>query len=254
MRTIDRIPVWAYSLSNLLLISVCVFAVNFGWSLTSQTDSDETMLNRQRELMVRQQIEARDIRDRHILNAMRTVKRHLFVPKGLINKAYRDQPLPIGEDQTISQPYMVAIMTYLLEPDKDDVVLEIGTGSGYQAAVLAELVKEVYTIEIIESLGNRAQKLLNNQLEYSNIHVRIGDGYQGWPEHAPFDKIIVTAAPDHIPQPLVDQLKVGGRMVIPVGDDENQNLILVTHSEENVYQRQLIPVRFVPMTGEAERH
>ena len=253
MRTIDRIPVWAYSVFNLLLIAVCVFAINFGWSLFSQAEVDEQTLNRQREDMVSKQIEARDIKDRHILNAMRTVKRHLFVPIGLVNRAYHDQPLPIGEDQTISQPYIVAIMTFLLEPDQDDVVLEIGTGSGYQAAILAELVKEVYTIEIIENLGKRAQTLLNEKLEYSNIHVRIGDGYQGWPEKAPFDAIIVTAAPDHIPQPLIDQLKVGGRMVIPVGDND-QVLMLIQKTEDKVIQRSLIPVRFVPMTGEAERH
>ncbi|MBZ0258551.1 protein-L-isoaspartate(D-aspartate) O-methyltransferase [bacterium] len=238
---------------NLLLIALCVCVVTLSWSLFSQAEVNEDALSRQRENMVREQIEARDIKDRHILNAMRTVKRHLFVPKGLINRAYLDSALPIGEKQTISQPYIVAIMTYLLEPHKDDVVLEIGAGSGYQAAVLAELVKEVYTIEIIETLGKRAQKLLNDRLGYTNIHVRIGDGYQGWPEHAPFDAIIVTAAPDHIPKPLVEQLKIGGRMVIPVGKDD-QKLMLIQKTSDEVVERTLIPVRFVPMTGEAQRH
>lgn len=251
MKAFGRMPIWAYSLFNFLLVAGCAAGLVFGWSLFSQAEVDNSTLDRFRETMVRTQIEARDIKNPRVLEAMRTVKRHLFVPKGLVHRAYRDHPLPIGEDQTISQPYIVALMTTLLNPGPDDVVLEIGTGSGYQAAVLAEIVDQVYTIEIVESLAKRSQKLLNDQLEYSNIHVRAGDGYQGWPDKAPFDGIIVTAAPEKIPQPLIDQLKVGGRMVIPVGKSE-QNLMVVQKNADQVIQRTVIPVRFVPMTGQAE--
>ena len=251
MAGFDRMPIWAYSLFNLLLIAGCAAAVVFGWSLFSQAEVDDQTLDRFRETMVRTQIEARDIKDRRVLDAMRTVKRHLFVPKGLIHRAYRDHPLPIGYDQTISQPYIVALMTTLLNPEPDDVILEIGAGSGYQAAILAEVVKEVYTIEIVAPLAERAKKLLNDQLEYSNIHVRAGDGYQGWPEHAPFDGIIVTAAPEHIPQPLIDQLKIGARLVIPVGDKEQQLMVLQKNADQ-VVKRTVLPVNFVPMTGQAE--
>jgi protein-L-isoaspartate(D-aspartate) O-methyltransferase len=167
--------------------------------------------------MVESQIVARGVRDSSVLDAMRTVPRHRFVPAGHAYQAYADQPLPTGEGQTISQPYIVALMTELLGCGPKDTVLEIGTGSGYQAAVLAELVAHVYSIEIVEILARRADSTLK-ELGYGNISVKAGDGYRGWPEHAPFDAIIVTAAPDHIPEPLVEQLKVGGRLVIPVGD------------------------------------
>jgi len=160
-------------------------------------------------------------------------------------------PTPIGEGQTISQPYIVALMTELLSPHSSDKVLEIGTGSGYQAAILAELVKEVYTIEIIKELGNKAEQLLKS-LGYQNIRLRVGDGYRGWPEQAPFDGILVTAAPGHIPQPLLDQLKVGGRMIIPVGDS-HQELMRITKEEKGIKKETILPVRFVPMTGEAEK-
>jgi protein-L-isoaspartate(D-aspartate) O-methyltransferase len=180
---------------------------------------------------------------------MRRVPRHEFVPRQLRAAAYDDRPLPIGEDQTISQPYIVALMTEVLDLSPGDKVLEVGTGSGYQAAVLAEITDQVFTIEIIESLGNRARQTLA-RLGYTGVHVRIGDGYLGWEEHAPFDAIIVTCAPDHIPRPLVDQLVEGGRMVIPVGPRYSQELVLVVKEEGEIHQRDIIPVLFVPMTGE----
>ena len=200
--------------------------------------------------MVKNQIEFRGVKDDRILSAMRKVPRHLFLPERLRKQAYHDEPLPIGHGQTISQPYIVAYMTEQLNLDGDEHVLEIGTGSGYQAAILAELAREVYSIEIVPELGEHAKKILA-QLGYKNVHMKIGDGYQGWMKYAPFDAIIVTAAPDHIPQPLIDQLKIGGKMIIPVGDF-NQELILLEKTDKGVEKRKKLPVRFVPMTGEAE--
>jgi len=193
----------------------------------------------------------RDKLSEPVLRAMRTVPRHRFVPPELARDAYRDQPLPIGRGQTISQPTIVALMTDLLEPGFDVRVLEIGTGSGYQAAVLAECVARVYTIEIIAPLGERAREVLE-ALGYKNVDVRIGDGYKGWPEAAPFDAIIVTAAPDHIPQPLIDQLAPGGRMVIPVGSPYGiQNLLVITKDANGLaVTKRTIEVRFVPLTRE----
>jgi protein-L-isoaspartate(D-aspartate) O-methyltransferase len=206
----------------------------------------------QREEMVRLQLERRGITNEQVLAAMSRVPRHELVPAGLRARAYDDQPLPIGHDQTISQPYIVAFMTQVLQPRPGDTVLEVGTGSGYQAAVLGELVKEVCTIEIVEPLGRRATVDMA-RLGYTNVLVRVGDGYQGWPEKAPFDAIIVTCSPDHIPQPLIDQLKDGGRMIIPVGDNwRGQDLILLEKRGTNVTQRAVLPVRFVPMTGRAQ--
>ncbi|MFC1716043.1 protein-L-isoaspartate(D-aspartate) O-methyltransferase [Candidatus Poribacteria bacterium] len=204
-----------------------------------------------RERMVSQQIESRGVSDKLVLEAMRKVPRHEFVPADVKLYAYDDNPQFIGESQTISQPYIVALMTELLELKGGEKVLEIGTGSGYQAAVLAEIAEEVYTIEIIESLAKTAEARLQG-MGYQNITVKWGDGYKGWEEHAPFDHVIVTAAPDHVPQPLVDQLKVGGRMVIPVGD-YYQELKLLTKTENGVEKKSIVPVRFVPMTGEAQR-
>ena len=181
---------------------------------------------------------------------MRKVPRHEFVRERDRKYAYEDHPLEIGEGQTISQPYIVALMTELLGLKGGEKVLEIGTGSGYQAAILAEIAKEVYTIEIIKPLADNARKTLE-RLGYRNIAVKWGDGYQGWKEHAPFEGIIVTAAPDHIPQPLVDQLKVGGKLVIPVGS-MFQELKLITKTDKGIVERSVIPVRFVPMTGEAQ--
>jgi len=195
--------------------------------------------------MVETQLKARDITDQRVLDAMLRVERHKFVPKEYQHLAYIDEPLPIGFGQTISQPYIVAKMTELLELNKNDKVLEIGTGSGYQAAILAELCKEVYTIEIISELAQRAEKLLK-ELGYKNIFVKFGDGYYGWPEHAPFDKIIVTCAPKEIPQRLVEQLKDGGKIVLPVGD-VFQELVVVEKHGSVITKKNVIPVRFVPM-------
>ncbi len=201
-----------------------------------------------RERMVETQIKARGVKDHRVLAAMLKVERHVFVPKDLQTSAYSDQPLPIGEGQTISQPYIVAIMTELLELRGEERVLEVGTGSGYQAAILAELAKEVYTIDIIEKLATSAEKLLN-EMGYKNIEVKAGDGYLGWPEAAPFDAIIVTCAPDHIPKPLLDQLGEGGRMVIPVGE-YTQELKKIVKRAGKIETTNVIPVIFVPMTGE----
>jgi protein-L-isoaspartate(D-aspartate) O-methyltransferase len=189
--------------------------------------------------------------DRRVLDVLGRLPRHLFVPPELRGSAYDNRPLPIGHGQTISQPYIVALMTDLLQPQGDDVVLEIGTGSGYQAAVLAELVRAVYTIEIIEPLGMQARARLA-KMGYDNIETRIADGYYGWPEHAPFDSIIVTAAAAQIPPPLIQQLKPGGRMVIPVGSAFfAQTLMLVEKDDDGtVRSREILPVRFVPLTGE----
>ncbi len=205
-------------------------------------------LYRKRVEMVEYQLKGRDITDERVLTAMLKVERHKFVPKEYEKLAYIDEPLPIGHGQTISQPYIVALMTQLLQLKGDEKVLEIGTGSGYQAAILAELCKEVYTIEIIPELAKKAEKLLKD-LGYKNIFVKIGDGYLGWEEHAPFDRIIVTCAPDHIPQPLLDQLKDGGIMVIPVGE-VFQELVVVEKKKDKIVKRNVIPVRFVPMLRE----
>ncbi len=206
-----------------------------------------------RDRMVREQLAApgRGISDQRVLKVMGKVPRHQFVPAKLRSRAYGDGPLPIGQNQTISQPYIVAFMTEILEPETTDRVLEIGTGSGYQAAVLAELVKHVYTIEIIPELAVSSRKTLLEQ-GYKNVAVRSGDGYLGWPEQAPFDAIIVTCAPDDIPQPLVEQLAEGGRMVIPVGPAHNQNIHLIEKHDGQLTTKKILPVRFVPMTGIAE--
>lgn len=188
--------------------------------------------------------------DERVTSALARVRRDRFVPIAQRSQAYANRPLPIGYGQTISQPYIVAIMTHLVQPDADDVIFELGTGSGYQAAVLAELVRHVYSMEIIEALGTRARQTLHAQ-GYDNVEVRVGDGYNGWQEHAPFDGIVVTAASDHIPPPLVRQLKPGGRMVIPVGSPFlTQELVVVTKlSDGAVRTRKVLPVRFVPLTG-----
>jgi protein-L-isoaspartate(D-aspartate) O-methyltransferase len=197
--------------------------------------------------MVRDQIERRGVRDPGVLDAMTRVPRHLFVPEALRGRAYEDGPLPIGHGQTISQPYIVAFMTEAIRPQPTDRVLEIGTGSGYQAAVLALVAREVISIEILPELGESARSRLR-ELGYDNVTVRIGDGYAGHPDEAPFDAILVTAAPVEVPPVLLEQLKVGGRMVIPVGDKE-QHLLRLTRTREGFERENLLPVRFVPMTG-----
>ena len=193
------------------------------------------------------------ISDPDVLDAMYAVPRHAFVPENSARYAYENRPLPIGYDQTISQPVIVASMTQLLEPKNGQKILEVGTGSGYQAAVLAEMEADVYTIEIVPELGNRAKKTLHD-LGYSEIHVKIGDGYAGWPEHAPFDRIIVTCAPEDVPEPLVEQLKPGGKIVIPIGPvDQFQFLVVLEKNKKGKLRRTMkYPVRFVPMTGKAQ--
>jgi protein-L-isoaspartate(D-aspartate) O-methyltransferase len=212
--------------------------------------TDPYALARQR--MVAEQLVApgRDITNARVLTVMGRIPRHEFVPERLRRDAYADHPLPIGHGQTISQPYIVAFMTERLEPKPTDRVLEIGTGSGYQAAVLSELVARVYTIEIIDELAQRAAADLK-RLGYTNAHVRAGDGYLGWKEAAPFDAVIVTCAPERVPQPLIDQLKEGGRMIIPVGSTWNQELVLLHKRGGKLEQHEVLPVRFVPMTGKA---
>ena len=222
------------------------------WALTLSPIAAEPDFKALRYEMVERQLIARGIKDQKVLQAMKKVPRHLFVPEKYRLFAYTDGPLPIGQGQTISQPYIVALMTEALLLKPHSRVLEIGTGSGYQAAVLAEIVKEVYTIEIISSLANRAEALLN-RLGYENIFVRIGDGYKGWPEKAPFDAIIVTCAPERIPRPLVEQLKEGGRIVIPVGPQNSvQKLVVGTKAGGRIEVKTLVAVRFVPMIRKKE--
>jgi protein-L-isoaspartate(D-aspartate) O-methyltransferase len=200
--------------------------------------------------MVRTQVESRGVRDPDVLRAMRVVPRHRFVPASQRRAAYDDRPLPIGHNQTISQPYIVALMTELADLKPGDTVLEVGTGSGYQAAVFAEMGVRVFSIEIVGPLAEKAKATLT-ALGYE-VEVRHGDGYAGWPEHAPFDAVVVTAAPPKIPEPLKQQLKIGGRLVIPVGK-YFQSLILVTRTKSGFRQKEVLPVTFVPMTGEAQK-
>lgn len=211
--------------------------------LTNTADEFEN----QRLQMVKQQLRARGIQDRAVLKAMSKVPRHRFVAASRADLAYGDYPLPIDHDQTISQPYIVAYMTETAQISSNEKVLEIGTGSGYQAAVLGEVAKEVYTVEIIPELAQRARNILS-ELGYQNVHVKTGNGYQGWVEHAPYDAILVTAAPDRIPEALVNQLALNGKMVIPVGT-RNQEMMVLTKTRDGLSQKRTIPVRFVPMTG-----
>jgi protein-L-isoaspartate(D-aspartate) O-methyltransferase len=209
---------------------------------------------KEREEMVAEQIAARDVKDPNVLKAMRIVPRHAFVPDNVQKSAYGDHPLPIGFGQTISQPYIVAFMTEAMELGPDSKVLEIGTGSGYQAAVCAEIADEVYTIEIVEGLAKRAEEKLK-ELGYPNVFVKAGDGYFGWPENGPFDAIIGTAAAERIPPPLIEQLKPGGRMILPYETSFGfQHLVLITKDEKgNISKRNVMPVMFVPMTGEVTK-
>ncbi|HEY8540098.1 MAG TPA: protein-L-isoaspartate(D-aspartate) O-methyltransferase [Steroidobacteraceae bacterium] len=236
-----------YSLRNLLICGIAAIMSKPG-AATAQDTFESARVR-----MVEQQLAARDITDERVLAAMRKVPRHRFVPPQEERYAYADTPLPIGEGQTISQPYIVALMTQLARPAPTDRALEIGTGSGYQAAVLAELVDHVYTIELEPTLAERARRVLT-ELGYENVTARAGDGYAGWPEHAPFDIIIVTAAPDHVPQPLIEQLKPGGRMVVPVGPvGASQRLRLIEKdSSGKIKTRDLSPVRFVPLRRDAD--
>ena len=220
-----------------------------GWASTSDGEAGWA---RARERMVAEQLAARgrDIASPRVLEVMGRVARHEFVPAGQRDQAYEDHPLPIGQGQTISQPYIVAIMTERLNLLPTDRVLEIGTGCGYQAAVLSGLVREVYSIEIIPELARQAAATLS-RLGFTNVHVKEGNGYLGWPEHAPFEAMIVTCAPEEVPQPLLKQLREGGRMIVPVGDRDEQNLILLSRFGSEWREEAVLPVRFVPMTGPA---
>ncbi|MFB3147093.1 MAG: protein-L-isoaspartate(D-aspartate) O-methyltransferase [Thermodesulfobacteriota bacterium] len=210
---------------------------------------DEDRYIERRWDMVENQIVSRGINDARVIKAMLKVKRHLFVPKEYLDSAYSDKPIPIEKEQTVSQPYMVALMTELLNPSLGKKILEIGTGSGYQSAILAETGCDLYTIEIIEDTAANARKTLE-KLGYSNIKYRIGDGYKGWEKNAPFEGIIVTAAPADIPDKLIEQLSQGGRMIIPVGD-LSQELLLIENTNEGVKRKKITAVRFVPMTGQS---
>lgn len=221
-----------------------VLAISMLISFPVQEDAYEE----RREKLVKESIERRGVKDQAVLKSMRTVQRHLFVPQNRINNAYEDRPLPIGYGQTISQPFIVAYMTEVINPKPEFKVLEIGTGSGYQAAVLGEIVKEVYTIEIVPELGNSAASRLK-KLGYKNVNVKVGDGYYGWKEHGPYDAVMVTAAAEFVPPPLIEQLKDGGRMVIPIGSPFfTQTLMLVEKKGKKITTKSLMPVVFVPFT------
>lgn len=239
----DRLPV------GLVLVGLIMSGCGPHQGSSVESAEAESTYATVRQHMVEEQLKApgRDIKNPRLLAVMGEVPRHEFVPGAYRAEAYGDRPLPIGYGQTISQPYVVAFMTERLAPQPSDKVLEIGTGSGYQAAVLSRLVSAVYSIEIIEPLARRAEATLQ-RLGYENVHVKAGDGYQGWPEFAPFDSIIVTCAPDHIPRPLIEQLRDGGKMIIPVGRLGDQSLYLLEKTGNEVKQRSVLPVRFVPMT------
>ncbi|HAN19840.1 MAG TPA: protein-L-isoaspartate O-methyltransferase [Bacteroidales bacterium] len=224
------------------LMLIIALLTSFKIDYTKQDDKYQKV----RQRMVREQIVARGIKDQKVIQSMNNVPRHLFVPENYERMAYEDRPLPIGEGQTISQPYIVALMTEILELKPSMKVLEIGTGSGYQAAVLSEIVDKVYTIEIVEILGKSASVLLSD-LGYKNIYSKIGDGYKGWEEYSPFDAIIVTCAPSDIPKPLEEQLKEGGKMIIPLGGSIVQELILLEKKNGKLIKKVVAPVRFVPM-------
>ncbi len=233
------------------MISAIMIIVCF--SFFSQASGQTGSFNEKREEMVRTQLIRRGISSEKVLNAFMTVPRHSFVPDEYLRFAYSDQPLPIGEGQTISQPYIVAYMTEVLDLKPGNKVLEIGTGSGYQAAILAEVGAEVYSVELIKSLAGNAKRILTN-LGYSKIHLKTGDGYLGWPEYAPFDAILVTCSPAEIPEPLKQQLAEGGKMIIPVGEQYNvQYLYLLEKKNGKIHQKNVMPVRFVPMVDEKGR-
>jgi protein-L-isoaspartate(D-aspartate) O-methyltransferase len=231
--------------------STCLALLLGGLTLMGCSTNGDDPTRTARHRMVEEQLAARGIHDRRVLDAMRVVPRHELVPESVRDDAYRDGAFPIGYGATISQPYIVGLMTEALGLEPGARVLEVGTGSGYQAAVLAELGARVFSIEYVPALAERAAADLA-RLGYDSVTVRAGDGYAGWPEEAPFDGIVVTAAPDHVPSALIEQLRVGGKLVIPVGD-LSQELLLLTRTEEGHERESLVPVRFVPMQGEAEK-
>jgi protein-L-isoaspartate(D-aspartate) O-methyltransferase len=239
-----------------LAVTLALVLGGSSWSAGGQepdqkrAESDPTAPARLR--MVQRHLVERGIKNPRVLDAFRTVPRHRFLPEKTRRQAYDDESIPIGEGQTITPPYDVAFMTEVLDPKPDDVVYEVGTGSGFQSAILSRLVKEVYSVEIHAPLSQRATRV-HKDLGYTNIHTRVGDGYEGWPEAAPFDAIIVTCAPHRIPRPLIDQLKDGGRMVIPLGDRFNQSVYLVNKKDGKLTMKELKPTLFVPMTGKALR-
>jgi len=232
---------WARYIKYFLILTISFYSTR-----CIQQDQNSDPYASARKKMVQYQIKARGIKNKAVINAMLAVERHLFVPEKFINQAYSDRPLPIDDGQTISQPYIVAYMTEILDLKNSDKVLEVGTGSGYQAAVLAELCDSVFSIEIISSLGNKAVALLD-RIGIDNVYIKIGDGYQGWPEKSPFDAIIVTCSPTHIPQPLINQLAEGGRIIIPVGPKYYQKLVLMEKEKGKLIRKEVLPVRFVPM-------
>lgn len=227
----------------------CLVLVFIALNCSNKQNLKEDKYFRMRKRMVEQQIKDRGIHDKKVLDALMNVPRHKFVPEEYKDHSYDDSPLPIGYNQTISQPYIVAYMTEILNPDKTKKVLEIGTGSGYQAAILSLLYKDVYTVEIIKALGEKAKRVFDEE-GYNNIMVKIGDGFQGWKEYAPFDAIIVTCAPSNIPNPLVEQLAEGGKMIIPVGEYNNQVLCLLEKKNGKIRKIETLPVIFVPMMRE----
>lgn len=238
------------SLCLFLMVLACQAPVSLENSVNAQekkAKSPRDERKTERRKMVEEQIRARGISDSAVLRAMEKVPRHKFVPEPYTESAYADSPLPIGLNQTISQPFIVAYMTEAADVSKDDKVLEIGTGSGYQAAILGEIAGEVHTIEIIPALAERSKQILG-ELGYKNVFVKAGNGYLGLPEQAPFDAIIVTAAPPEIPQALVEQLAVGGKMIVPVGD-KNQEMVVIKKTKKDITEKRTMPVRFVPMTG-----
>ena len=244
----SRIRTSRFSTAAIVLLLVTAAGLTFS---TSHAHAADDRYREARAKMVKEDIVGEGITNRLVLHALNTVKRHEFVPSKLFREAYIDKALPIGYQQTISPPFVVAYMTEALDPQPTDRVLEIGTGSGYQAAVLAEIVKEVYTIEIVPQLSREASRRLK-KLGYDNVHTLAGDGYKGWPEHAPFDRIIVTCSPESVPIPLIEQLREGGRMIVPLGERYQQVFYLFEKQNGKLVQKRLIPTLFVPMTGISE--
>ncbi len=247
-RLIKSIGMYSYRIKIKGISSLRAFVFVIGLVICCRACSQDQYTQKRMDMVVTQII-ARGITDKNVIEAMKKVERHLFVPPAYASRAYDDGPLPIGYGQTISQPYIVAFMTEILKLDSSDRVLEVGTGSGYQAAILAEICQAVYTIEVVPQLGVKAKNLLK-VLGYENLNVKIGDGYKGWPEFAPFDAIIVTCAPTHIPKPLEEQLKEGGKMIIPVGEKYVQELVLLEKKGGRLKKSNVLPVLFVPMVND----